>query len=138
MILTETIAGAVDFDGQPGSGRISFVEYNTIPHSSRIHIHGIYYRQPTGDVVAVYGFFKAVTDSQEGLAFSADGTTLRLPGTVEGAHLRACGGVVPRQADGRHYFLEVYTTGKTETADLFVDFEIRPHATRVDDESGSP
>lgn len=138
--ITQTVAGATQFDGTAGKGRFSFAEHDLEPWTTRIVINRISYHSAipggggSGGTRVDYkyqDFFGGITDQ----ILIGRGIAPNITGPDGDVDFGVCGGYVPRRpglpssggADAKHYQLICTSIGKTVDATISVDYTVEPH-----------
>lgn len=138
--LTQTVAGAAQFDGLTAStGLFSFAEFDLLPSTSRIVVNRISYHSATpggggsgGTSVSAHYVNNspgALPTEQILLGRGTDPSITGPDGTVD---YGICGGEVPRKPGlpspgstaADHWELRIVSTGKTVTASVAVDYDV--------------
>lgn len=123
--VTQTVAGAGQFTAAAGAGLFQFTAWDQIPASTRIVLSSVSYATLIGAAGNITMMLRRVVvgpTTERALllrALQAD-----ITGPDGDADVRACGVVVPREADGTHWELAVTTVGKAVTGTVSVDFQL--------------
>lgn len=128
---TQTRTAANQFSGTvAGQGLFSFSTFDAIPRTTRVVVSLASYAAAAGGVPATeveFWFRRAggVVPTERVLLGRFDQLQIEDPSDGSG-DVTICGKVVPRDADGSHWELQVITTGKTVTATATVDTLLQP------------
>lgn len=128
-MIFQTLAGAVDFAGGVGSGLFTFDQFQNIPRTSRIALATLGYKSEVGDAtteVSFYATFVGAAPSERILLARGVAPTIVAPDTS--VEVTFCGRVLPRThaSTGEQWRILAFTTGKSVTGTMFVDYIVTP------------
>lgn len=130
MLKVQTVAGAAQFTGAPGSGLFLFSEYDRLIRTTRISLARISYHAnapgPGGDRIDIYLAPPTLTPTTERILLGR-GLTTAITGPDGSVDFVVCGGLLPRENDGRQWAVVLTSAGKAIDATAVVDFYISPH-----------
>lgn len=140
--ITQTLAGAAEFDGLTGTtGQFQFSAQNNLPPSSRITITTLSYHCGVGASGEITFYMRPVTAAATERILLGRQTQANATDPNSGlADFKVAGFVLPRSKGSfAHWLIEATTDGKEVTASVILDYVIEafPDTTERDTKAGA-